>query len=283
LLKINLELVETQFFKNSIESAKYLIKLGRLYWSQKKYKKADSFFNRIIEIYVKKFGNEHTEVAYLLNELALLYKSIERYDEAEQLLKRSLEIYGKAHGNSNVAIIFKNLGSLYKSKKEYKKAEHFYKRCIRIQEKEIGKENPSLIESINDFAELYKAQGKYDEAELLYKRFLKLKYKEYLNVINKFKKNYSSQETKTIVLIVRVVEKSQADSIGIQKGDIIMSYLGTKLNTAEELIEIVKSNTNNKQKKIKVMIVRNGEKEIEFNVKPGSIGVQIDTVYLSMF
>ena len=72
---------------------------------------------------------------------------------------------------------------------------------------------------------------------------------------------------------------SQAQSVGIQEGDIIIKYLENEVKSSKELIEIVNANANI-NKDINIKIIRNGT-PIEMSVSPGKIGIRIDTVDLS--
>ena len=281
LYQRSLEIKEKALGKDHPDVAQSLNNLAGLYYSQGKYEEAEPLYKRGLGIKEKALGKDHPGVAITLNNLAELYRSQGKYEEAEPLYLRSLGILKKTLGKNHpdVATSLNNLALLYKSQGKYEEAEPLYQRSLGILEKTLGKDHPNVAATIDNLALLYESQGKYDKAEPLYQRLFKLRYKEYLSFLNKYKIKFLKR-SEMIVLVVRVVEGSQAQSIGIQKGDIIHSYLGHKLKTAKELIEIVRVNSNSILKQINITIIRNGEL-LEFTAKPGRLGVQIETVDIS--
>jgi len=282
LYKREIEIKQKELGKDHPEIATNLSHLAGLLKSQGKYAEAEYLYKRSLAINEKVFGRGHSYVASTLHSLAVLYRIQGKYEQAEYFFQRSLAIKEKNFGKDNLglATLLHNFAVFYFSQRKYEYAEPLYQRILGIREKTLGKNHPSLANTLNNLALLYRFQGKHEEAKTLYKRLYKLKYKEYFSLLNKFKNNYLLQTSETIVLVVGVLEGSQAQSIGIQKGDIIQSYLGNKLKLTKELIKIVKEYSNSTLKKINITIIRNGELSLELNVNPGRLGVKIETVDL---
>jgi S1-C subfamily serine protease len=74
-----------------------------------------------------------------------------------------------------------------------------------------------------------------------------------------------------------IVDGSQAQEAGLQKGDIILEYGGTKISRAAELVK--ESKTRSPDEEVELLIIREGE-QVRVNVKGGFIGVRIKTVNL---
>jgi len=205
------------------------------------------------------------------------------YKAATKLYKEAVELVPDGYDLKKAEYLQK-WGGAARDAGFYSESQVALEKCLEIREKLLPKDNLDLIETINNLAVLYSSQGKYEEAEPLYKRLFKTryqrKYKEYLSLLNKYEKKFL-KKYETIVMVVRILERSQAKSIGIQKGDIIQSYLGNKLKTAKELIEIVNDNANSNKRYININIVRNGEIPIELYVRPGKLGVQVETIDMS--
>ena len=145
----------------------------RLYHAGK-YPEATEIAKRVLAIYEKALGPEHTYVGTSLNNLALMYQAQGRYAEAEPLLQRSLAIREKALGpeHPDVGQSLNNLASLYQAQGRYADAEPLLRRTVAIFEKALGPEHPDLGTSLNNLASLYHHQGRYAEAEPLFRRDL---------------------------------------------------------------------------------------------------------------
>ena len=78
--------------------ANSLNNLTLLYESEGRYHKAESLYERSLEIRKKTLGSDHPDVGNSFNDLANVYGALGRYTEAESLYKRSLEIIEKALG-----------------------------------------------------------------------------------------------------------------------------------------------------------------------------------------
>jgi CHAT domain-containing protein len=128
---------------------------------QGRYKEAEPFAQRALELGKQELGPEHRSTAALLSNLALLYDTQGRYADAEPLHKRSLAIWEKALGpdHPDVARSLNNLASLYHTQGRYADAEPLYKRSLAINEKALGPGHPDVALSLNNLAHLYRAQG----------------------------------------------------------------------------------------------------------------------------
>lgn len=80
------------------------------------------------------------------------------------------------------------------------------------------------------------------------------------------------EEMVEVVRVNRVIEDSQAESLDIRAGDIIVEYDGEPIQQPAELIRAVKALTD--RDRVQMMVVRDGT-PIPYELKGGFIGVQI--------
>jgi S1-C subfamily serine protease len=72
-----------------------------------------------------------------------------------------------------------------------------------------------------------------------------------------------------------IVDHSQAQEVGLRKGDIILEYAGTQITRAAELV--VESKKRTTEEDIELLVLREGQ-QVHVNVKGGFIGIRIKTV-----
>ncbi len=79
------------------------------------------------------------------------------------------------------------------------------------------------------------------------------------------------EETELEVAVRDVVPGSQADSVGIRKGDAFLSYDGKAVSRPEDILAAKQEVAEGREQV--VIVVRRGTEEMEFAIKPGSIGI----------
>lgn len=86
------------------------------------------------------------------------------------------------------------------------------------------------------------------------------------------------EETVTVVVVKSVVESSQAESLGLLPGDLIVEYDGIRLNNAAQLVKEVKRKST--KGSIDMLAVHN-DLPVRFVVQGGFLGVRITTERMS--
>ena len=81
-------------------------------------------------------------------------------------------------------------------------------------------------------------------------------------------------ETVTVTVIKSVLESSQAESVGLLPGDLIVEYDGTRIHTASQLVEEVKKKSA--ENSIEILVVRE-QAPMSIVVQGGFLGVRITT------
>ena len=85
----------------------------------------------------------------------------------------------------------------------------------------------------------------------------------------------SSADTVNVIKVVNIIEGSQAQSLGIIKGDIILEYNGLQIRSTDELIKATKMNTGIDQ--VEMLVLRENY-PLRFILNGGFIGVRISNV-----
>ncbi len=85
-------------------------------------------------------------------------------------------------------------------------------------------------------------------------------------------------ETVKVVRVASVIDGSQAQSVGLMKGDIIFEYNGMPVSSADELVKATKTKTNNDQ--VEILVLRENYR-LRFILNGGLIGVRISNTSIS--
>lgn len=85
----------------------------------------------------------------------------------------------------------------------------------------------------------------------------------------------ASSTRDSAVEVIDVVEGTQARTIGLEKGDLILEYGGIRLGRASQLVE--ETRNRDSFETVELAVLRNGER-LRFFVNGGLIGVRVKTV-----
>merc|ERR1711965_499905 len=123
-----------------------------------KYDESLEYYNKALEIKLKKLGNDHPGVATTYNNMAGVYDSQGKYDEALKYHNKSLVINLKKLGNDHphVAETYNNMANVYYSQGKYDESLEYYNKALEIKLKKLGNDHPDMAEIYNNMALLYK-------------------------------------------------------------------------------------------------------------------------------
>jgi tetratricopeptide (TPR) repeat protein len=160
----------------SEEAGHLLYKIASYLLRRARYAKAESFYQRALQIREQHLGPEHSHVADTLDGLARLYFEQGRYIEAETLSLRELQMREQTLEPEHLSMTspLLNLAYIYRAQREYEKAEPMFLRAIWIFEHASGADDTWVAISLNNLANLYRKQKKYDKAAPLYQRAQKI-------------------------------------------------------------------------------------------------------------
>ena len=147
--------------------------LGNLYMVLKKYREAEHYYKRVLEMY-KKSGDERI-LGVMLN-LANLYYVRGEYKKAEESLKEclSLSLDKNEEITENALLI---LSSLYLDLNEFEKAESCLIDVLRIEHARAKKEPErlrSVASIVNNLGFVYSRSKNFEKAEKFYKEALRI-------------------------------------------------------------------------------------------------------------
>jgi membrane-associated protease RseP (regulator of RpoE activity) len=89
----------------------------------------------------------------------------------------------------------------------------------------------------------------------------------------------ATQETKqefvTVPKILQIDADSQAEAVGLLKGDLIVEYGGVKIRASNQLVGEVKKKTSTEE--VEIVVIRD-QKSMRFSLEGGAIGVGVEDV-----
>jgi C-terminal processing protease CtpA/Prc len=87
--------------------------------------------------------------------------------------------------------------------------------------------------------------------------------------------NITAPKSVEVIEVTKVIAGSQAETLGLQKGDFIVEYDGQKVDRASQLV--METKKKNPQETVELRVVREGN-PVQYFVNGGFIGIQIKTV-----
>jgi tetratricopeptide (TPR) repeat protein len=133
------------------EALEYFEKALKIYKnsSPRHYKRELEFYNEIILLQNKIFGEENEKTALSLNEIGGVYLKLKEYNRALENAKKALEIRKNIYGDKNVdtATSYFNVGIVYYKLKNNDKALEYYKRALEIN-KELFSEDDKRVKEV---------------------------------------------------------------------------------------------------------------------------------------
>jgi tetratricopeptide (TPR) repeat protein/CHAT domain-containing protein len=153
---------------------------------------------RVVEIYQKLRGPEHSDTLTSLsnvagihrrvlgeddpktieaqNNLAMLFDRQGKYGDAEKLVAQAVEKTERLLGPNDPQTLrsLGNLAATYDWQGRFRESEPLHLRVLAGRERAFGPEHPETLMSLNNLAFLYKEQGRYKEAESAYEKAAKI-------------------------------------------------------------------------------------------------------------
>jgi tetratricopeptide (TPR) repeat protein len=131
-----------------------------------RYKEAERFYQRTLDILEKMYGNDNVAVPPVLYAKGKLYYMQDRYKEAGYAYQKALKIYTMIQGEENdIAEIHGALGQLYHRQGLYQQAEAYYNEALNRYIKLLKEEGLDVAIQLHQLATLYEELGKYQLAE----------------------------------------------------------------------------------------------------------------------
>jgi tetratricopeptide (TPR) repeat protein len=166
------------FPEDSQESLRVLLyNIGVYFFQTGKYKEAEEFHRRTLELNKQVLGEGHPVTLASMSNLAIVYGQQGEYAKAETLQQQTLElkkqVLGENHPDTLASI--SNLSIVYGQQGEYVKAETLQQQALELNKQVLGEGHPDTLGSMSNLAMVYQGQGKYIEAETLLQQALELR------------------------------------------------------------------------------------------------------------
>ncbi|PCJ23298.1 MAG: hypothetical protein COA94_08415 [Rickettsiales bacterium] len=172
---------QMQSLTAEIEYASLLSILGDSYYTLGDYAKSRQFFDKVLTINKKHFGDNSIEIARTSHDLGKVYLKLGNYAKAKELLEKALRIKEKYYGESHIETIISlhHLGRVYLRLGKYTKAKELLEKVLLVKEKYYGTKHINVIYSLHILGKVYLCLGNYTKAKELLERALVIKKMHY--------------------------------------------------------------------------------------------------------
>jgi CHAT domain-containing protein/tetratricopeptide (TPR) repeat protein len=130
-------------------------------WAHGRYDEAANTIRRILEVYRRHLGDNHTFVATTMNFLSGRLVELGDYASAEALVRESLAIRRNLWGDLHPDLAYSvgNLATCHRTKGDYAGAEALYRRALEMWCAIFGRESAHAARAIQGLGELLAAKG----------------------------------------------------------------------------------------------------------------------------
>lgn len=202
ILKKNVQFIEKNFGKQSVQYAEALVTLAIPYYYRSQYSEAELLYNQALEISAKLSGNELLE-ENTKNNLALLYWKIGLYEEAISIFN---EILGEEETLNN-AITYSNYAQNLIEIGEKDSALHYFDKSLSIIKQHLGAKSELYTRFLKEKA---LALGKNNDLENYY-NLMNESFNTSQSILEKSNPEYSKYELKWGIANFRMNEIEKAE------------------------------------------------------------------------
>lgn len=150
---------------NTLSDAAKFEKLGFLFDKKFQPERALKLKQRVLEIYKKILGPEHTQTVRAKNNLAYTYSLLNEPEKALPLLLEVLDLHRKSLGmdSQSAAQVLSNLAIVYGELGQPNEMLPLAIQALSIREKKLGTEHPDTADSLSDVADIYRELGQSEK------------------------------------------------------------------------------------------------------------------------
>jgi len=155
-------------------TAKILNSLGEVDHTEQKFKPAEQYYWRAIELFKRLEGPRSVNVGVTLDNIAGIYSESGDLEKASDYRRQALETLKQAAGpeSEEVASCLHNLGALYSRMGRYTDSESTFREALRIREMRLSAGDLRIAQTRYALAIALSWQGDYDESEQLFRAVL---------------------------------------------------------------------------------------------------------------
>jgi tetratricopeptide (TPR) repeat protein len=175
-LEKGLQSVEQQSHNQVQVQADLLQALANVYREQDQFERADSLYERAVELRELAPGRADSALLSTLRDYALSLAMQGRFKDAYGVNMAALDFADRStylHGSEALKVVA-NLAAVCRADFDYPKAEIYYRRYLAHQESETGEEDLRVLPIVADLALICYRQQKFAEAQAFYECGLKI-------------------------------------------------------------------------------------------------------------
>ena len=149
--------------------------LALLYYAQRKYKLAETLYQRSIRVIEQSMGPESAQLAIALENLAELYRVQQKFEQVGPVYEEVVDVLARAHGEDHDSRRdpLTKLGQIYYHHGEFGKAAEALWVALDIAKKHLGEQDlevAGLIVVLRTYARVLEGMGREDEAAHMLQR-----------------------------------------------------------------------------------------------------------------
>lgn len=279
MMRRALEINEKRLGRDHPVVAISLTNLAQLLANTDRSAEAEPLMRRSLTIFEIRYGKNHPYVSTALASLAMVYWDSNRIVDAELALERALKIDEDVLGphNSKIAFDLMNLAALFRDTNRLEKAEVLLSRAVEILLSFYkSTQNPhskswAVVASYIKVARQMKIPDSETHARmrgLCNKTGLS---PESFEVIWQKALSVMPEDARQVV-ITEVVKGGQGEALGLQAGDVYVSYDGQVITSAEQIVRLT---GESRGEEIPLEVLREGKK-LTFIAKPGKLSARVE-------
>jgi tetratricopeptide (TPR) repeat protein len=142
-------------------------RLGRLYLVLQDFKKSQDYYEKVLRIRCKIFGEQHPSVANSYNNLALLYQEQNNTTEASKYYAQALKIYhnkkSKYQNHPSLSSLYYNIAIFRHNQEQLVKAEKYYHKSLQLYQSIFGETHPLATNCYYNLSLLYSELERYED------------------------------------------------------------------------------------------------------------------------
>jgi CHAT domain-containing protein/tetratricopeptide (TPR) repeat protein len=232
--------------------------LGLVY-SQIDNDKAIQSYNLALNLYKEIHGESHPKIAIVNTNLAIIFRNLGRYNEAisnfESALKIWEGIYSRSHATK--AFLIYNIGQTYMKMGAFNLASENFDKALSMYQEVYSEKHPEIASVLNAMGNLKISQGLFEEALGYYQSALKANVSNFDH--NELSKNPSARNYfNGNVMLYSLLFKAQALEMRYYRKTIKLNDLKLALNTlllCDSVIEQLRQRSVNQSDKISLGVI----------------------------
>ena len=198
------------------------VNLGRTFRSQKKYKEAQEYYLKALNI-----RKELKDVSGILTsevDLAEVYRLEKNYEKALEYFSVAVTDAEKVNNQGALVYSLNNIANIYKATNELDRAESYAKNSLTISQK-VGLKN-DVRKALLNLSEIYKKKGDFEKAYNYHLRFINVKDSLFsesnTRKISRLQSRYESEKRETQLRLEKKIHEEESK----RKTIIIYSFVG---------------------------------------------------------